>query len=253
MSEPLPFKEPPTLMTQPLEMTPALDITNNLQLKDIQSEEHAIALYKKADEVKETCDKVQRLTVTYLMTVEKLSQAEISEKLGVVLGTVKNISSRANVIELKGHPRVTSNIQDPEALNNLLPSKRDVEAFSSAPAEMKEEIISIANTYEMQEEVEGESQRQKVKEILSDMKALRSRNDRAHSMGTTSEARKVFGEKERSAAVVRGALSQMRMSFTTLLNAVTGNSEEKNTVRDQLQELSDQLASAGIYPTIKPK
>ena len=73
------------------------------------------------------------------------SQEQVAEKLGVAIQTVKNVSSRAITVGLKSTSRGTCQVINPEVLNDLLPSQRDIEAYKRFHQEDRDAIAAATN------------------------------------------------------------------------------------------------------------
>lgn len=245
MNESLPFKEPAPLMAQPLEMTPALDITDDLKLSDIQSEDHAVSLYKEADNVRAVVDKVQRLTVTYLM--QSNSQEQVAEKLDVSLSHIKQISGRAAFVGLRDsrqvHRDVPQQIADPEVLNDLLPSQRDVEAYKRLPQEDREAIAAATNV------------KTKAQQLLE---AARERKAEAESRWQKTDLYKETHAQELAERREKGREGLISKTFKDIgyglqmVIEMMDKSTDKKQVEADLKRLANQLAAAGIYPDNLP-
>lgn len=242
-SDPLPYKDPPQLMGQTLNLAPDIDAITSIS--EIKSAEHAVAIYQEADRVKQNCDKVQRLAVTYLM--KTMTQEQVAEKLDVSIDHVKHISGRAAFVGLRTsrqvHPGTPQKIADPEILNDLLSSKRDVEAYKRLPPEDREAIAAASNVKTKAQRLLEEARRRK-HEFEEKYKAT---DEYKESRAKEIEEWKAKGRE----GLIKKGFQDISQSLTLILHELP-KSDSKEETRASLKRLANQLAEAGIYPDKQP-
>jgi len=232
MNEPLPYKDPPQLMEQTLNLAPT-----------ITTREENVADFKQGRHMQRMATAREfasgRPLTNFIREVES-SESAIRELL--------NEARNLGLIEGK-------NLRGGEGchteLSQALPSRSAARTFAQMSDSDKQLVREGFTCMEQERDGEAFLKREKAERLLTEAKDRRAATDRAHSNGKTVEEVKQWTKEERQSALIRGALRQMRDSFGTLLSAVE-TPTDKTDVRDQLQAIADQLAAAGIYPSTKP-
>ena len=229
MTEPLPFKEPPTLMEQTLDLAPAPPTfeENVTRFKEGRTQMRKAVL----DEWHATKQDPKRKMTNF------------AEAVGVPVKTLYSYLEEAKVFADQKNTVATVVFDD--QLSQALPTQTAAREFARLPEEEKQDL-----TAQIEQELDAESRMARAKVLLAEAAKRRKDANEADIPEEERKAREAARRAQGVESLIKQSFRQISQSLSCVLHQMD-EPEARDEVRGKLQHLADQLAKAGIYPTVK--
>ena len=222
--EPLPYKDPPRLMEQTLNLAPTIITTFDENVADFKQGRH-----------------MQRMAVAREFAsgrplIDFIRAVESSES------TIRNLLTEARQLGILDETSTAVEVNDSE-LSKAIPGRNAAIEFAQLPEEDREAIAAASDVKTKAQRLLEEARRRKY-ELEQKYKSTDEYKE-AHA-----EDIEKWRAKGRESLIKKG-FQDISQSLTLILHELP-NSDSKEEARASLKRLANQLADAGIYPDRQP-